>query len=37
MPWFEQGIIWKDTQCADGIVDCLERYLVYSVGKWLDW
>jgi hypothetical protein len=37
MPWFEQGMFWKDTQCVNGIVECLEKYLMYSAGKWLDW
>jgi hypothetical protein len=32
MPWFEQGMLWHDTWCMDGIVDCLERYLMYGVG-----
>jgi hypothetical protein len=32
MPWFEEGMFWKDTRCTDGIVDYLERYLVYGVG-----
>jgi hypothetical protein len=34
---FEQGMFWHYTQCADGFVDCLERYLMYRMGKWLDW
>jgi hypothetical protein len=37
MSWFEQWMFWHDTRCADGIVDCLKRYLVYGVGKWLNW
>jgi hypothetical protein len=32
MWWFKQGMFWHDTQCTDGIVDYLERYLVYGVG-----
>jgi hypothetical protein len=32
MPWFEQGMFWKDTRCTDGIVDCLERYLLVWSG-----
>jgi hypothetical protein len=32
MSWFEQGMFWQDTRHMDGIVDCLERYLVYGVG-----
>jgi hypothetical protein len=37
MSWFEQGMFWKDTNHADGIVDSLEMYLVYGMGKWSDW
>jgi hypothetical protein len=33
MSWFEQGIFWQDTQCADGIVDGLERYLLVRCEK----
>jgi hypothetical protein len=33
MLWFEQGMFWKDTQCADGIVDYLERYLLVWCGN----
>jgi hypothetical protein len=29
---FEEGMFWQDTRRTDGIVDCLERYLVYKVG-----
>jgi hypothetical protein len=29
-------MFWHDTRCMDGIVDCLERYLIYGVEKWLD-
>jgi hypothetical protein len=36
MSLFEEGMFWHDTRCTDGTVDCLERYLVYQVGKWLD-
>jgi hypothetical protein len=37
MPWFEQVMLWQDTRCMNGIMDCLERYLMYGVRKWLDW
>jgi hypothetical protein len=33
MPWFEQGMFWHDTWCTDGIMDCLERYLLVRSGK----
>jgi hypothetical protein len=32
MPWFEEGMFWKDTRCIDEIVDCLERYLLVWSG-----
>jgi hypothetical protein len=32
MPWFEQGMFWKDTRCTDEIVDYLERYLLVRSG-----
>jgi hypothetical protein len=32
MSWFKQGMFWQDTRCMVGIVDRLERYLVYGVG-----
>jgi hypothetical protein len=32
MLWFEQGMFWQDTRCTDGIVDCLERYLLVRRG-----
>jgi hypothetical protein len=32
MPWFEEGMFWKDTRCMDGIVDCLKRYLLVQSG-----
>jgi hypothetical protein len=37
MSWFEQGMLWHDTWCTDGIVDCSERYFMYGVGYWSDW
>jgi hypothetical protein len=33
MSWFEQGMFWQDTQRADGIVNCLKRYLLVRCGK----
>jgi hypothetical protein len=33
MSWFEQGVFWQDTQCVNGIVDYLERYLLVWCGK----
>jgi hypothetical protein len=27
-----KGYFWQDTRCTNGIVDYLERYLVYGVG-----
>jgi hypothetical protein len=30
-------MFWHDTQCIDGIVDCLKRYRLVRGGKWLDW
>jgi hypothetical protein len=33
MSWFEQRMFWHDTRCTDGIVDCLERYLLVQSGK----
>jgi hypothetical protein len=32
MSWFEQEMFWQDIQCTDGIVDYLERCLMYGVG-----
>jgi hypothetical protein len=26
-------MFWQDTQCEDGIVDCLERYPLVQCGK----
>jgi hypothetical protein len=26
-------MFWHDTRCTDGIVDCLERYLLVQSGK----
>jgi hypothetical protein len=26
-------MFWHDTHCTDGIVDCLERYLLVRSGK----
>jgi hypothetical protein len=31
--WFEQVLFWQDTRCTDGIVDCLEWYLLEWSGK----
>jgi hypothetical protein len=30
-------MFWKYTRCADGIVNYLEKYLVYGVGQWTGW
>jgi hypothetical protein len=30
-------MFWHDNWCTDRTMDCLERYLVYGVRKWLDW
>jgi hypothetical protein len=30
-------MFWHDTWCTDRIGDCLERFLMYGVGEWLDW
>jgi hypothetical protein len=37
MSSFEKWMFWKDTGCANGIVDYLEMYPMYDVGKWSDW
>jgi hypothetical protein len=42
MSWFEQGMFWQDTRCTNGIVDCMERYLLVLCGivvglEWCPW
>jgi hypothetical protein len=37
MLWFEQRMVGIVPDVRIGIVDCLERYLVYGLGWWLHW
>jgi hypothetical protein len=36
MLWFEQGMVGMVLSLWIEIVDCLERYLVYGLGWWMD-
>jgi hypothetical protein len=37
MSWFEKRMAGMVPGVQIGIVDCLERYLMYILGWWLDW
>jgi hypothetical protein len=37
MSWFEQGMLGMVPGVRIGIVDGLERYLMYGLGWWTDW
>jgi hypothetical protein len=37
MSWFEQRMVDMVPCVRIEIVDCLEMYLVYGLGYWLDW